>query len=740
MVARSRYCLVVLVAMCSLQPLCAQPKPERAASRFGQFITITNPVNDAQVALVNNVALRMQAQSDREQREAFLVLEIRPGSSRFGQVADLASALTDAQVSGVRTIAWIPETVKGNHAVIALACHEIVMAPNAALGDIGRGDRVSDVEQNFVFSIVDRRRNSRVSRGVVAAMMDPAAELLRVDVKTVDGGSEQRFLTSTELQALHSGGAIISDTQIIKDSGAPGLFNAVDSESIGFLVTRTEQSRRDVAATYDLPIQSMREIAQLDKPLNVRVIAVHGPIMEVMEDFVLRKIRTAVAEGANLLIFDIDSPGGYLHSSLRMANTIADLDARRVSTVAWIAHDAISGAAVVSLGCDQIIMRPEAKIGDAGVIAETAEGGAFADVPQKIDSPFMTDMASLAKKKNRPRALLQAMVDKDLKVYRVTHPETGRVTYMSDYDLADSSEAWVKGPLVPESREGFLLTLSGVRAHELGLAEAPCDDMNELRSRLGIPTEVSLAPDGPSWVDSLVFLLNTSGGGFILITIAILCLYVELHLPSGFFGILSAGFFGLYFWSRYLGGTAGTLEMMMFLFGLVLLAIEIFLIPGFGVFGVSGIAMLLGSLIMASHTFAGMTAGERFEESLSSLGTLAGSMVTVMIVAVVLNRFLPSIPILNRLILTPPGYAEVDGNTPHLRPDLNDQTTPGIDVEVGEVGVAASTLRPSGKATFGDLFVDVYSDGGYIDHGDPIEVIRIAGKRIIVRPASQDRA
>ena len=240
-----------------------------------------------------------------------------------------------------------------------------------------------------------------------------------------------------------------------------------------------------------------------------------------------------------------------------------------------------------------------------------------------------------------------------------------------------------------------------------------------------------------TWVDTLIAVLNSGVGGFLLITLGIICVYIELHLPSGFFAILATVFFSLFFWSRFLGGTAGTLELVLFVLGIGLLALEIFVIPGFGVFGVSGILLTIASLILASHTFSGMTATESFEESMSSLGSLAGAMVTVIAVAAVLNRFLPTIPFLNRLILTPPGYAPAEADGPILRTSLlaghSSQPTP---VDVGATGVTASALRPSGKAMFGDKYLDVVSDGAYIDHGTPVEVLRIAGNRIIVRSTS----
>lgn len=709
-------------------------------SKIGQFLTLTSPISDAQVARVGIVAMELQTQAEKDDRDAVLVLEIPPGASRFGQVSDLARRLTSAEFSRVRTVAWVPKTIDGYHAIIALACHDIVMPPNESLGDIGRGQKVASEEQDFILQIVDRGRNTSVSRDVVKSMMDPAVELLRVKTRDAAGQERFRFLTSKQVKSLQDADTIILDTQTIKDVGAPGLYNAFDANRAGFLLEKTAKSRQEIAAAYDLPLESLRERKEGDDAVTPRLIAIHEPITPLTEEFILRQIRGAVSEGADLLIFDINSPGGYLFSSVNIANTIADLDPTDVTTVAWVPEKALSGAAVIALGTDHIVLAPDARIGDAGVIQETAEGGAFERVPEKLWSDFLVTLQNLAERKNRPTALLQAMVDKDLKVYEVTNKQSGRVTYMSDFEIEDSNEEWIKGPVVPESREDFLLTVNGRRAYELGLADAPCEDLDALRLRFGVSEDMTLLPVERTWVDTFVFVLNSKVAGFGLITLGILFLYVEMHMPSGFFGIASVSCFALFFWSRYLGGTSGSLELIMFILGFVLLALEIFVVPGFGVFGITGLLMMAGSLIMASHTFSGMTTGQRFEESLSSLGTLAGALVTVICVAAVLNRFLPSIPILNRLILSPPGYAAGDTSGPLLNPSAYSAGGDGIPVSAGDRGMSVSTLRPSGKATFGDYYLDVVSDGGYIDHDTPIEVIRVAGSRIIVRPAEAGNA
>lgn len=123
---------------------------------------------------------------------------------------------------------------------------------------------------------------------------------------------------------------------------------------------------------------------------------------------------------------------------------------------------------------------------------------------------------------------------------------------------------------------------------------------------------------------------------------------------------------------------------------MVLLGVEFFVIPGFGVFGVTGILMTVASLVMAKNTFSGMSATEGFEQSMNSLGSLAAALMVVIAVAVVMNRFLPSIPFINRLILTPPGYMQNHGEGVMLDPSLQSQPVSVGPVTVGTTGVTAS--------------------------------------------------
>lgn len=717
-----------------------QPGPEGDSEQvLAKFVTVASPVDDAVFGRVINTALNLQNQAAGEGRKAVLVLEITPGTSPFHQVHGLAKELlTSSKLSKVKTVAWIPEDVTGNNVVLALACDEIVMHPDAELGDIGRGQALDRDEQQAVLSLVERRHNPKLTPALVLGMMDPEKRVLKVKLQFGEGEdapTESRIVTPEELKDLRDNQVQIVNVETVKEAGFAKTFSGRQARAMDVLVMQTADSRAELADLYDFPLEALREDPTAGDDLQVRVIKVDGMIEPVLETFLERQIDRSLAAGTNLLIFEIDSDGGFLQTSTNLAHKIADLDPKQVRTVAYVPNRAFSGAAIVALGCDEIYMHPSAKIGDAGPI-EMREGGQFQHAPQKILGPLVLTLKELAERKNRPAAVAMSMADMNLEVYEVKHRETGRVWYMTEEELHESNGEWEKGRLVSESGKDKLLTLDGQRAHELKLAEPPVTDVDELKQQLGVPPGERLVPVGRTWVDTMVFLLNTGPAMFLLIVVGVICIYLELHFMTGFLGIVSALCFTLFFWSRFLGGTAGWLEIVLFLLGLICIALEVFVVPGFGVFGVSGGLMIISSLVLASQTFSNPEPYRDFEMMAETMGTLSLALISVIVFGAVMSRFLPHVPVFNQMILTPPGMADDDHlDEPQLRPDVVGGMAMARSSAslLGKQGTTVSVLRPAGKAMFGDHYVDVVSDGPYVQPGSTVQVVEVAGNRVVVR-------
>ena len=128
-------------------------------------------------------------------------------------------------------------------------------------------------------------------------------------------------------------------------------------------------------------------------------------------------------------------------------------------------------------------------------------------------------------------------------------------------------------------------------------------------------------------------ILKSPGATFLLFMVGLICVYLEVYTMTGFFGIGAALCFAVFFWSRFLGGTAGWLEVVLFIFGVGLIALEIFVIPGFGIFGITGGLAVVFSIILASQTFVIPTTGEQLTQLSKTMGTLSGSIVAVVCLA-----------------------------------------------------------------------------------------------------------
>ena len=336
--------------------------------------------------------------------------------------------------------------------------------------------------------------------------------------------------------------------------------------------------------------------------------------------------------------------------------------------------------------------------------------------------------ANLAEQKGHPAAVARAMVDKNSEVKQATDSKTGAVALVLQSQI-DAEPGRYLNP-VTRKEAGDVLTVTGADAESFGLGTVVSDE-EELKGLYGLRGKI-IKVDGPTWVDSLVTVLTDPFVSWLLLFIGLFMLVIELKLPGiGLPAIISALAFLLFFWSHYLSGTADQLEIILFLVGMVCMALELFVFPGFGVFGMSGVLLILTSIVMASHTFVWPTQEYEYRELGFTLLQVTFAMVAVGGGAAVLARYLPSLPLFNRLILRAEPWTGVGPEDPALKP-----STEGYDsllYLIGETGRTTTVLRPTGKARFGELLIDVTADGFFIEPDSLVEVVDVQGSRVIVK-------
>jgi membrane-bound ClpP family serine protease len=238
----------------------------------------------------------------------------------------------------------------------------------------------------------------------------------------------------------------------------------------------------------------------------------------------------------------------------------------------------------------------------------------------------------------------------------------------------------------------------------------------------------------PGWVDALAHFLGRKEMVAVLIFLGALGIYIELHAPgTGIGAFMAVVAFALFFWSGFLDGTSGWLEVTLFVTGCICLMTEIFILPGFIVFGLGGGTLIITSIVLASQTFL-------FPKNEYQLAQLQGSLyafafaVCGLIGAIwVLNHWLPKAPVLQHVFLPPPEGEEAEIIS--RREMLVD-----LDNLVGQTGQTTTPLSPAGKARFGNHLVDVISTGEFIARDSQIVVAEVHGNRVVVRAASGSEA
>jgi membrane-bound serine protease (ClpP class) len=451
------------------------------------------------------------------------------------------------------------------------------------------------------------------------------------------------------------------------------------------------------------------------------IIEINAEIDGFFEWFIDKSLEQAKEDGADLILIKLTTPGGNFEISRLLSQRLLEIDWAK--TAMWIPDEAISGGAILSLGADAIYMKKSAMFGDAGPVYLT-EFGNMVDAEEKVASYVVEKIRLLAKDSKRPMEIAAAMADRKLKVFRAQEKATGLPAFVNEAQSkrAEVIELFEIGEPVPEAGNNRFLTVGSARAKELLLCDEFFDSEGELLKRLSPVEPVRLAV---SKTDPWVYMLVQPFFTALILVVGVICLYIEMTAPGATLpGLISMLCFGLFFWSHVLGGTATGLEIMLFLIGTLALFLEIFVFPGFGVFGVAGMIMVATSLLMATQSFVipqTNTQWEQFEVNGLSL-VLVGIVVTA-IVAVQFFWF-DSIPGLSRLQLKP---EEVASTAPVS------ELHPASTLAVGARGICTSDLRPSGRAMIEGTLVDVLSEGDYVEAQTEISVIRIEGNIVTVR-------
>ena len=418
----------------------------------------------------------------------------------------------------------------------------------------------------------------------------------------------------------------------------------------------------------------------------VYVAPIEGIIDLGLAPFVERVLAEATEAKADAVVLEINTFGGRVDAAVLIRDALLRA---RIPTVAFVNKRAISAGALISLAAEKIVMADGGTIGAATPVQMGAPGNAAKPVDEKTVSYMRKEFRATAESRKRPPLVAEAMVDPDVVI-----------------------------PGVIE--KGKLLTLTTTEALKLGVADVRADSLEAVLEYLKLPgAEVRRLT--VNWAEQLARFFTHPLLSSVLMTIGILGIIVELRTPGfGFPGAIGIASLGLFFWGHWLVRLAGWEEILLVALGLILLALEIFVIPGFGVAGVLGILALAGGLALSL-----VGVGATGPLVLYAIGRVALSLLIAIGLSLVLLRFLPHLPYGRTLVLA----TDLDARAGYA-------SAPETDLKwVGKRGTAATPLRPAGIADLEGERVDVVSQGEYIEADVPIEVVRVDGNRIVVRQA-----
>lgn len=707
-------CVVAALLFACQTAMAQDAKPAAQENRVGKYVRVAAPLTDKTFERVKRTVETFVAETKKRGEWPVLILEIESGRTKFGDALDLAKYLTGPNLAGATTIAYVPKTLTGHGVLAALACNEIVLHRDAAnetteIGDAGEHETNIDETMRAGYrQIAESRRTVPVP--IALKMLDKSVELVEVETE-----KSREFALATDLPELKKTKAIGPPKTIIA-AGTPGRFTAAKAKELGFAATLAAD-REELVRHLGLPRSVLQEDPSLDGEWRTVRVDISGPITNESIDRIVRLIDKQIEEAnVNFVCLWIDSPGGSPVASLRLANYLAGFDPAKRRTVAYVHKKARGDAAAIALGCDQIVMQHGASLGGSGE-AEIDE-----DDVATVEATFR----DVAKRKHRSPALAAAMVNPAIVPYRYTRTDNGLVEFFTEKEAAALPDAdkWRKGDAVKAADENLLLTAD--RAEELGVAHDVVANFSEFKSLYGLENDPQLVE--PGWAQMLIDALNSPGVSLMLLLIGGAALYAELHAPGiGVGAFVGAVCFVLYFWSAYLGGTAGWLEALLFALGVLCLLMEIFVFPGMGIFGLGGGLLVIASLVLASQTYVIPRNEYQMEHVQTSLLTIVGAAGGIFVAAAVMRRFLPHTPMFNRVLLAPPTGEELQR--------LSQRESLGrFEHLLNAKGTAYTPLVPGGKARIGEELIDVVADGGeFIDRGTPVEVVEIYGTRIVVR-------
>jgi membrane-bound serine protease (ClpP class) len=433
----------------------------------------------------------------------------------------------------------------------------------------------------------------------------------------------------------------------------------------------------------------------------VWLLPIDTEITPATAQFVRSRVEQANREQPLALVFLIDTPGGRVDAMQDIVNAI--MRRAQVPTIA-IVENAFSAGALIAMSAERLAMLPGSSIGAALPIAATPIG--IAEVDEKFNSAVRGQFRAVAEERGRDPRVAEGMVDQRIDIPGLATPDE-------------------------------LVTLTAQQALEFGIADAYARSIQDALEQFGYGG-VRIERIEPTLTERLAGSLANPIVAGLLLAIGIGGLLIEFFTPGfGIPGGIGAVALALFFGGAFLATPAGVFDLILILVGLALIAVELFVLPGFGIAGILGLAAIVFSTFRI------------FQES--SVYVLASTVIFAGLLLGLALWLLPNARVggfltLNTRLMgdgrsqpaTATAGAGAGGGPPEAVDPAKAKLVSSLEHLDGQRGVALSDLRPAGVARFEKARVDVVTEGDFVARGTPIEVLRVEGNRVTVRAVEPD--
>ncbi len=412
---------------------------------------------------------------------------------------------------------------------------------------------------------------------------------------------------------------------------------------------------------------------------------IHQEIGPAMTRLTEKAIAEAEKEKVDFILIDMDTYGGLVSDADAIRTALLRT---KIPTIVYIKNNAASAGALISIACDSIFMASGSTIGAASVVNEQGEL-----MPEKYQSYMRKKIRATAEETGRNPLIAEGMVDENMEV--------------------DSIKA-----------KGKIITFSTDEAVKYGYCNAKVENLQDILKRL---------PNGPylvqkhniSWLEMLLLWLIAPSVSAVLMLGIFAGIYFEFKAPGTLLPIaFSLVCAALYFAPHYMDGLAENWEIIIFFFGVVLLLLEIFVIPGFGIAGILGIVFTVGGLTLA------MVRNIAFDFTFVPKGAVSISLLIVSVamflplgLVLAFGKNLFDSPLLRKMTVAPEMKSSKGFSVKESK----------LDLLVGTNGVALTDLRPVGKISIDDSPYEASTEGAFIASGSSIVVIAVKGNYLVVR-------